>query len=382
LGRQERLEVIRQIEERRKSRVLVYVTGDRQPVPAQLGNDAVRFIYEHLRALDRVDRLDVFIYSQGGALDVPWRLAMAFRRTAKEWNMLVPLRANSAATLLALGADAIVVGRQAELGPIDPIMTIQKLGDQQPGGPPVQDTINVEDIMSYVRFVQDRVGLTDQSALTSSLGLLANRLDAVGLGNAFRTHSHIRDVARRMLVSRNEPAPEATLSTIVVTLAEKVYAHNHAIGLKDAQDIGLPATAADDGLDDLMWRLFTDYETEMKLLEPLDPVSALGTADKHEEDWINAVIESTWGAHAHSGKIEVQAVRQMPATLNVSLNLNLQMPAGIAQAQQAQIAQFMQQLQPLILQEANRAAQDALKQQAPMAGVNIKGKDFRWRRTS
>ena len=53
----------------------------------------------------------------GGAIDVPWRIATALRAAADEWNMLIPFRANSAATLLALGADEIVawVGKGEDL---------------------------------------------------------------------------------------------------------------------------------------------------------------------------------------------------------------------------------------------------------------------------
>ena len=69
-------------------------------------------IYEQLRRMGHVERLDVFLYSRGGAIDVPWRIATALRTAADEWNMLIPFRANSAATLLGLGADEIILGRQ------------------------------------------------------------------------------------------------------------------------------------------------------------------------------------------------------------------------------------------------------------------------------
>jgi hypothetical protein len=48
--------------------------------------------------MGHVARLDVFIYSRGGAIDVPWRIATALRTAADEWNILIPFRANSAAT--------------------------------------------------------------------------------------------------------------------------------------------------------------------------------------------------------------------------------------------------------------------------------------------
>src|SRR5438105_7616315 len=158
LGRTERRAILRRIGELRDSTVLAYVTSDRAPVPAQIGDDAVRPLYDHLRAFDRVGKLDVFIYSRGGAIDVPWRMVTAFRQTStKQWSVLVPYRANSAATLIAIGADAIVLGRQGELGPIDPILMLQRT-TQQPGGPPTvsQENVNVEDVMAYLRFVKER----------------------------------------------------------------------------------------------------------------------------------------------------------------------------------------------------------------------------------
>ena len=177
-----RQELIKQLETSRNSRVIAYVTGDRSPATAAIGDDTVRPILEVLRALPATDTLDVFLYSRGGAIDVPWRLATAFRQAAKTWRLLVPFRANSAATLLALGADTIVLGRHGELGPIDPrfvAMSYDQAGRQ------IQSEIAVEDVMAYIRFLKDRAGLSDQAALTSGISKLAERIDPVMLGNIY-----------------------------------------------------------------------------------------------------------------------------------------------------------------------------------------------------
>src|SRR5205823_1762038 len=139
--------------------------------------------------------------------------------------------------------------------------------------------------------------------------------DAVALGNAYRTHSHIRDVARRVLLSRKEPASEQTLKQIIELLAEKVYAHGHAIGFHAAQEIGLPAEQADTDLDTLMWDLFIAYEQDLKLGVPIDPAVAVASADLYEEDIVVAIIESASMTHEHAGRIEIRAVRQMPGNL-------------------------------------------------------------------
>lgn len=381
MPRDSRKALIEQIEQARDSRVVVYVTGDRPPATAQIGDDAVRPLYAHLREIGHVEKLDLFIYSRGGAIDVPWRIVTALRQTAKEWRILVPFRANSAATLIALGADQIVLGRQGELGPIDPIMSIQRTLPQ-PGGPPVmqQENMSVEDIMAYTKFIHERAGLSDQEALSNALSKLTDRLDAVGLGNVYRTHLHIRDVALRMLQSHKKPVSEREMATIIETLAEKVYAHGHAIGLTEAKAIGLPVVAADEALDDLMWKLLNEYEQDMKLLEPLDPVIALGNTDLYSEDAVIALIESTGSAHELAGQVEVRARRQPTPNLNVALNLNIQLPQNLNPQAQVAMQQMLQAAQQQIIQQAQEAVQEALRQQAPLIGVEAAFRGGLWKK--
>jgi Serine dehydrogenase proteinase len=381
MSKETRRELIKKIEEARGSRVITYITSDRQPVGGQFWDDALRPMYEQLRALGKVPKLDVFLYSRGGAIDVPWRLVTAFRQGATEWNILIPFRANSAATLTALGADTIVLGVHGELGPIDPIMTIRRLVGSPGQGALIQEQLNVEDVMAYMRFAQERGGLSDQAALTASLTKLTDKIDAVTLGNAYRTHSHIRDVARRVLLSRKEPANEQTLKQIVESLAEKVYAHGHAIGIRAAQEIGLPAEQADTALDGLMWDLFLAYEQDMKLAVPIDRAVAVANTDTYEEDATVAVIESATMTHEHAGKIEIRAVRQMPGNLQIAVNLNLQLPPGVNPVQMpANFPQVLQQLQPAIAQQAQQAVADAVRQQAPIADVSAAFRGGVWKR--
>lgn len=383
MPRAKRKDLIDQIETLRRSRVLCYVTGDRSPAAAQIGDDAVRTMYEHLRDIGQVEKLDLFLYSRGGAIDVPWRIVTALRANAQGWDVLIPFRANSAATLLALGADEIVLGRFGELGPIDPIMNIQRV-TPGPGGPgtATQDSVSVEDVMAYVKFIQERAGLSDQAALATGLSKLTERLDAVALGSAHRTHSHIRDVARRMLLSRNKPHSEQAMGTIVETLAERVYAHGHAIGLKTAKEIGLPAVAADPKLDQLLWDLLNEYETDMKLLSPVDPAAAVAATDKYSEDAVIAIVETKAAAHEFTGTIEIAARRQMPQNLNVTFNLNLQVPPGVANQQQlaAVLQQMVQQAQQALLQQAQQAVQQALQAQAPLVGIEAGFRNGQWKR--
>jgi hypothetical protein len=261
---------------------------------------------------------------------------------------------------------------------------VQRLAPQPGGGQTVvKEQVALEDIMAYTKFVQERAGLSDQEALATSLAKLTDRLDAVILGNAYRTHLHIRDVARRMLQSRKEPSTEQVQRAVIETLAERVYAHGHAIGLRDAEEIGLPVSAAPADLDPELWRLLNEYEQDLKLLEPIDPALVVQQSDTYTEDGVLAVIESTWGAHEFQGQVEIRARRQTPPNLTVSLNMNLQLPANINPANlpqdvQQALQQLLQQAQQGMLAQAQQAVQDALRQQAPLAGLEAAVRGGRW----
>ncbi len=134
----DRLPLIRKIEELRGSAVICYLTSLRPNVSAQIAEDAVRVFFDHLAALPnrKVEKLDIFLCSNGGSGTVPWRLVSLFREFAKSFSVLIPYRAYSAASLLALGADEIVMHPFAELGPIDP--TVANEFNPVEGGAPTR----------------------------------------------------------------------------------------------------------------------------------------------------------------------------------------------------------------------------------------------------
>ena len=175
MSRDTRIQLISQIEERRQSYLICYIVGDRQPISGQISDDAVRPMYEHLRNMatplaQRRNRIDLFLYSRGGNVGVPWRIISMLREFCDELGVLIPYKAYSAATMIALGGDSIVMGPKAELGPIDPTLIPQN----QLGGQSAPQQIGVEDVSSYVAFMKERAGLTDQAALANLMSQLQN----------------------------------------------------------------------------------------------------------------------------------------------------------------------------------------------------------------
>ena len=299
-----------------------------------------------------------------------------FREFCDELTVIVPYKAQSAATLISLGADKILMGKKAELGPIDP--TLVKMSAAESGGS--QQEISIEDVNSFLSFIREKGHISDQAALSQVICMLANQLTPLTLGNVNRTNSHIRLVARKMLASRKEKLEEAKINSIIETLTEKIYSHGHAIGRKEAVEIGLPVELPDENLETIIWQLFLEYEQLLKLNEPIDPLVALtGQEEVHLPDTPMAVLESENILHALKAQIDLKKIRQIPPNAQINLNVNLNLPANIRPEdipQQAQ--QILQQMVTQVSQGLPKLVQQEIVRQSPEVGLNVRAYGGKW----
>lgn len=75
--------------------------------------------------------LDLVLHSPGGSAEAAEQMINYLRTQFDYIRALVPLQAKSAATIMALGCDEIVLGRHSELGPIDPQIQVPVPGGQR-----------------------------------------------------------------------------------------------------------------------------------------------------------------------------------------------------------------------------------------------------------
>ena len=85
-------------------------------------NDVIG-LYALLRSTGTLDRLTLFLKSDGGSGQASLRMVNLLRRYAKHLTVLAPLECQSAATMLALGADRILMGPVAHLSAVDTSLT-------------------------------------------------------------------------------------------------------------------------------------------------------------------------------------------------------------------------------------------------------------------
>lgn len=369
-----RWDLIRELQTTRESQLVVYFLSDRRGASGGISEDAVRPMFDHLRAIGDTDRVDVLLYSVGGNTEVPWRIVSMIRECCKEFSVLIPYKAMSAATMIALGADSIVMGKKGELGPIDPSLNIRKGPDEE--------GVAVEDVMSYVRFLGDRVGLSDQAALSGPIVALGEKLPPILIGKLNRMHSHIRSVARKLLTSHTkEQLDEQKIGVIVETLAEKTYQHGHAIGRQEAGEIGLPVHKAEPKIEELMWRLYCEYEKLACMRTPVDPFTFIPEQDdKHQQPVCCGMIESVEVAHHFTGTLVMRRKRKSVPELQLNLNFNLQLPASVDPAQLPEEAQqILQQIMQQLQQALPQQIQDELNKRMPVEGFEGHLENARWR---
>jgi ClpP class serine protease len=121
-----RQRLIAKIEHRRRSRVILLV--HRQETMSLLGFPLMRYIdindsEDLMRACEMTDPevpLDIVLHTPGGLVLASLQIARAIRRHKGKVTVFVPHYAMSGGTLIALGADEIVMSPHAVLGPVDP----------------------------------------------------------------------------------------------------------------------------------------------------------------------------------------------------------------------------------------------------------------------
>jgi ClpP class serine protease len=121
-----RQRLIAHIERQRRSRVILLV--HRQETMSLVGFPIMRYIdindaEDVMRACEMTDPevpLDIVLHTPGGLVLAALQIARAVRSHKGKVTVFVPHYAMSGGTLIALGADEIVMSPHAVLGPVDP----------------------------------------------------------------------------------------------------------------------------------------------------------------------------------------------------------------------------------------------------------------------
>jgi ATP-dependent protease ClpP protease subunit len=271
MARDERQKLIAELEKERGENVVVsYITSTRGNFEIQMADDVLPLLYRHLvKHADRSKKgVDLFIHSNGGSGTVPWRIVNLIREFTERFVVLVPHHAFSAATLVALGADEIIMHRMGCLGPIDPSVA-NPFNPPHPQNPGMPLPISVEDVSSYFELVKEDVGVQHEDQLVDALIALTDKIHPLALGNVQRSHHQSRMLAEKLLKKHMTGDREHQIAQIIENLKSNLFYHGHPINRKEAKnDLNLKVSEAAGTLEETMWKLYLEYDGALQQSSP------------------------------------------------------------------------------------------------------------------
>src|SRR5208282_2748337 len=229
----QRIDLIREIEKHRKSRVICCLTSDRQNAQGVIAKDFLPVFFEHLRKFDDQKRVDVLMVTPGGDTLAAFGLSRLLREFSNWIGTLAPEKCQSAGTLFALGANEIFMGRAATLTPIDPSITtlLNPIAEAAPGQRQILP-ISVESVAGFKTLVKEDWRLNDEAA-GAAFRILAEKINPLALGDVYRSRQQIERLARVLL--SNHRKDERQIHTIVETLTRGLGSHDYLISRAEAR---------------------------------------------------------------------------------------------------------------------------------------------------
>ncbi len=287
----ERKAIYEAIEAERQTKVLGLVTGDRSGLETQIADDAIGLFVSLLDRIGPTAKLSLVLHTNGGSVSAAWRLINLLRTFCDELEVIIPSKAMSAGTLISLGADRIIMTKQAALGPIDPSFD-HPLGPTVAGpGGPQRVPVSAEAVHGYLN--EAKADIKDAAGMAAIWTDLAARIHPIVLGEVFRRRAQIRFLAGR-LISHSVP-DEAKRQAVIDLLCADSGSHDYTINRREAATLGLNVDAPSGDLYGKLSHIARSFTEELKILEPYSPAVMLGTNNVMPYTLVRGLIESVEG---------------------------------------------------------------------------------------
>jgi hypothetical protein len=248
----------------------------------------------HLDEIGDTQKISLYLYTQGGHTLASWSIANLIRSFCDEFEVIVPFKAHSGGTLLSLGASAIMMTKQATLGPIDPSVN-GPLNPQIPGeSPSARTPVSVEAISGFVEFAKSELGISESADFTRVLVALSEKVHPLVLGDVYRTRSQIRMLGERLL--SGQVSDSENVKKILDFLCSESGSHDYTIYRTEARDdLGLNILKPNDGQYALIKSIYDDIASELQLTESFEPAVFLGTQETASYSHRRCLVESVGG---------------------------------------------------------------------------------------
>jgi len=210
----------------------------------------VASLYALLRNMGSIDRLSLFVKSDGGSGQAALRMVNLLRRYVRHLTVLAPLECQSAATMLALGADKILMGPLAHLSAVDTSLThdlspIDRDNDRV--------SVSNDELLRVIRLWTEQA----KDSTTNPYEALFPYVHPLVIGAVDRSSALSTRICEEILsyhMSDKERARE-----ISNNLNAGYPSHNYPITLREAKRIGLNVEPMEDNVNAQLFELNEIY---------------------------------------------------------------------------------------------------------------------------
>jgi len=246
--RYKRQDLIREIEKLTGHKLICYLAGH----AAEITRDDAMFFGDLLHNIPADHPIDLLLQTPGGDIDAAEKLISMVRNRVgnAKLRVIVPDYAKSAGTLIAIGADVVVMSDSSELGPIDPQVTMI-----DPSGNLVTMPIH-----SYLEAFREHSDALRKNPDDPVAMVMLKKLDPAKVKHFETVLRRARTIAEELLMQGmlRSPPPGSTISfsSIAASLLDPTrwLSHGQMICAEDAIEIGL--TVDKRNPQDPQWQLF------------------------------------------------------------------------------------------------------------------------------
>ena len=196
--------------------------------------EVIDIFVQHLDHIGPVPKLSLLLYTNGGDTAAAWRLINLLHTFCDDLEVIIPAKALSAGTLISLGANRVVMTKQAALGPIDPSVN-HPLNPIVPNAPHSRVPVSVEAVRGYLAEAKSYGG--DPGLMAQLLLDLSNKVHPLVLGQIFRSREQIRFLAKKLLIRQVEDSEKS--EKIIDFLCAESGSHDYTINRREAKEMGL-----------------------------------------------------------------------------------------------------------------------------------------------
>ncbi|HEY1986564.1 MAG TPA: hypothetical protein VGG85_14205 [Terracidiphilus sp.] len=207
-------------------------------------------LYALLRSTGKLERLSLFMKSDGGSGQAALRMVNLLRRYVEHLTVLAPLECQSAATMLALGADRILMGPLAHLSAVDTSLThdlspIDRDNDRV--------SVSNDELLRVIRLWTEQA----KDSTANPYEALFPYVHPLVIGAVDRSSALSTRICEEILSYHMQDAERAReISNI---LNSGYPSHNYPITLREAKRIGLNVEPMEDAVNGLLFELNEIY---------------------------------------------------------------------------------------------------------------------------